>query len=114
MTCPVNAAQLADYSTSRPQLSKSKLLTDDYLLTYFLTYLLTRCHSKGLAIKTVGLVCQMMLMGTSVTYVARTGKESRDGIVVKGSAGKERTEVIDCSNRRHVEASALVISALLR
>jgi len=49
--------------------------------------------------------CQMTLMGTSVTYTARAGKEQRDGIVVKHLLNKDKMELVDCSNRRHILVS---------
>ena len=48
---------------------------------------------------------QMTLMGTSVVYSVREGKEKRDGVVVKHLPAKDTTELVDCSSRRHVTVS---------
>jgi len=44
-------------------------------------------------------------MGTAVMYTAKAGKEQRDGVVVKRQQGRDRTEIVDCSSRRHVTVS---------
>jgi len=48
---------------------------------------------------------QLTLMGTAVMYTAKAGKEQRDGVVVKRQQGRDRTEIVDCSSRRHVTVS---------
>lgn len=47
----------------------------------------------------------MALMGTPVTYMTQVGKEQRDGVVVKHLPSKDKTELVDCSRRKHVVVS---------
>ena len=47
----------------------------------------------------------MTLMGTSVKYITRDGKEKRDAVVMKHLPAKDKTELVDCTSRKHVKVS---------